>query len=181
MLFELILTCLSFVIFLGYNIAAIKQFGIPKSLSDTFYYYQQKNRKLAVLFPLMMFVIVCLLCPPMYEMTLVISSWSKYLCFLPWLLGLCLLFVGGCPGFSDGILAERKIHMIFAKSAAGVALAWDMIVCWKIMWITPLALLIIAAFAHGTKTAKSNSDYWWEMVAFLATFATAIVQACLLL
>ena len=43
-MWQLITVCISFAIFLIYNITALSIFGIPKSLSDTFYLYNSKNK-----------------------------------------------------------------------------------------------------------------------------------------
>ena len=54
-------------------------------------------------------------------------------------------------------------------------------VCYKVCYIILIALLIVAALAHITKTQKTALTYWLEMVAFIATFTTIIVECCILL
>jgi hypothetical protein len=57
------------------------------------------------------------------------------------------------------------------------SLLWCLVVCYNVGWIFVLAsLAIVWIVAFATKTHKTASTYWWEMVAFLATFSTIIYE-----
>jgi hypothetical protein len=72
--------------------------------------------------------------------------------------------------------------MVSAACAAVFSLLWCVVVCYAIAWITvPASLLIVWAIALITKTHKTGATYWWEMVAFVATFSTIIAECIMLL
>ena len=174
----LILACIAIGIFIAYNAVMIGLFGIPSSLSNTYYLLNNKWPNSGWAFTAMMWVVCGLLIVPWIEVSQVISSWSQYLTVFPFATVACLLFVATAPNFRDGGLPE-SVHMTCAKLAAVFALLWVAIVCWKIMYIIPIWVLVLGAIAHATKTAKSGRDWWLEMCAFGPTF-TAIIVECIL-
>ena len=82
---NLILALVAIGMFVIYNAVAIHFFGIPKSLSETFYLYQNKKKSLGYIFTGMMFAVALTLMPAWIEITEVISTWSHYLTVLPFL------------------------------------------------------------------------------------------------
>ena len=178
MITNLILACIAITIFIAYNIVIIKLFGIPSSLSDSYYLLNKKWKHGGIAFTIMMWIVCGLLIIPWLEVTEIISNWSKYLTILPFATITCLLFVATAPNFRDGEL-PHNVHMTCAKLTAVFAILWICIVCWKIAYILPAWILVIGGVAHLTKTAKSARDYWLEMVAFGATFTTLITELAL--
>lgn len=177
----LILTLVGILIFVVYNGVVIGNFGIPSSLSASFYLWNGLKKNLGYIFTGMMFVMAFCLMPGWLEITEVISSWSHYLTVLPFLGAGSIAFVGAAPAFRDCKL-ESKVHMVSAACAAVFSLLWCAVVCYSIAWITlPLSLIIVWASAFITKTHKTASTYWWEMVAFLATFVTIITECIILM
>lgn len=174
----LILASVGILLFIIYNIVAISLFGMPSSLSNTYYYFNNKWPNSGWAFTAMMWTVCGLLIAPWMEVTQVISSWSQYLSILPFATVGTLLFVGTAPNFRDGGL-PHDVHMTCAKLAAVFALLWVAVVCWKIMYIIPAWILLCGGIAHLTKTAKSGRDWWLEMCAFGPTF-TAIITECAL-
>lgn len=175
----LILACIAIGIFVIYNAIAIGLFGVPSSLSNTFYLWQDKLGKNAGwIFTAMLWTVCGLLVAPWIEVTQVISSWSQYLTILPFLTVVMLLFVGTAPNFRDGGL-PHDVHMTCAKLTAVFALLWVAVVCWKIMYVIPAWVLLCGGIAHLTKTAKSGRDWWLEMVAFGSTFTAILVELIL--
>jgi hypothetical protein len=174
----LILVIISLLVFLVYNIAVFYQFGVPSSLSDTYYLYEAKKKHLGLVFPEMMSTMAFTLLPAWLELGEVISSWSSYLNPLAFFTCAAILFVGGAPAFRSNKL-EGTVHEVSAKVAAACAISWCLSVCWKIMYV-PLGVAgLIAAIGAMTKTWKSASVYWLEMMAFGATFVTVIVELIL--
>ena len=177
---NLILALVAIGIFVIYNAVAIHFFGIPKSLSETFYLYQNKKRNLGYIFTGMMFTIALTLMPAWIEITEVISTWSHYLTVLPFLGAGMIAFVGAAPAFRSCEL-ESKVHTISATAAAVFSLLWCAVVCYKIAYIIPISAVIVWGTAFATKTQKKAQTYWWEMVAFLATFTTIVTECIILL
>jgi hypothetical protein len=177
---NLILALVAISIFVIYNAVAIHFFGIPKSLSETFYLYQNKRSGLGYIFTGMMFTVALTLMPAWIEITEVISTWSHYLTVLPFLGAGMIAFVGAAPAFRSCEL-ESKVHTISATAAAVFSLLWCAVVCYKIAYIIPISAVIVWGTAFATKTQKKAQTYWWEMVAFLATFTTIVTECIILL
>ena len=171
----LILIFLSLTLFLSYNIVAIKQFGIPSSLSNTFYLYNNKKRNLGYIFTGMMFAMALTLLPAWLEVGGVISSWSSYLNPLIFFACAAIAFVGAAPAFRSCPM-ESAVHSISAKAAAVCAITWCLAACWQIMYVPLLTAGLVAVIGLITKSWKRASVYWLEMMAFGATFMTVIVE-----
>ena len=67
----MIIDCLGKAIFMFavYNIIALLLFGVPKSLSDTYYLFKERNSTLKFLFPSMMTLLTFFLMPAWLEMS----------------------------------------------------------------------------------------------------------------
>ena len=175
----LIFTLVGILVFTVYNVFVLRKFGVPSSLSSSFYLLDGVKKNLGYIFTGMMFTMAFSLLPGWLELTEVVSSWSKYLTALPFFGAASIAFVGSAPAFRDFTL-ENKVHMVSAAAAAVFSLLWCCVVCYHIAWITvPASLIIIWAAAFATKTHKTGATYWWEMVAFLATFSTIITEILL--
>ena len=85
---------IAFAIYLVYNGIAIKLFGIPNSLSNTFYLYKQKKEWMRIFFPIMMVLLVAFLMPAWLEI-----SAASALQFLAFFASGGILFVGTAPAF----------------------------------------------------------------------------------
>ena len=180
MMCYLFLVVAAVVLFATYNGVAIGKFGIPSSLSETFYLYQGLQKGLGYVFTGMMMCMVFLLMPAWLSISEAIGGWEQYLTFLAFFAAGSIAFVGAAPAFR-GCELESKVHCVSAKLAAAFSLSWCAVVCWRIAYIIPIALLVVWAVALITKTAKRCSTYWLEMCAFVATFATVITECILLM
>jgi hypothetical protein len=125
----LILVLISLGIFLTYNIGALCTFGVPSSLSNTFYLYNGKRKNLGMMFPAMMWSMGFTLLPAWLELGEVISPWSTNLNFLAFFACAAICFVGAAPAFRANKL-ESTVHTTAAITAAAASLAWCLIVCW---------------------------------------------------
>lgn len=174
----LILILISLFLFTAYNTVSIKQFGVPKSLSDTFYLWNEVKKNLGYIFTGMMGGMSLTLLPAWIEIGNQISTWSQYLNPLAFFACAAIMFVGVAPAFRDFPM-ESIVHCTAAKIAAVCALIWCFVACYQI-WYVPL-VCIIAVLIAGlyTKTFKKCSVYWLEMMAFAATFLTVIVELIL--
>ena len=166
MTFVTISLMIAFAIYMVYNAIAIGNFGIPQSLSDTYYLYKNKYR-CGFVFPVMMLLVVGFMMPAW----LTLSEGSNFQ-FLSFLAPASLLFVGAAPAFKSSDL-ENKVHSVSAYFAAACSLLWVILVTpyWMVI---PIWFVLIALIALATRTVKSSLVYWLETVAFFSTFQSAI-------
>lgn len=183
----LILAIVSFLIFATYNTAIVWKYGMPSSLSDTFYILQNQKKGLGYLFTGMMWTMAFTLVPAWVEISDAIGGWESNLTFLAFLAAASIVFVGSAPAFRN-VGIENKVHMISAKLCAVFSIAWCAVVCWKIMYIIPIAIglawligWLLRNHTNNGREWKRCSDYIWELAAFIATFATVITECCILL
>lgn len=157
------------VIFVAYDAVAIVLFGIPESLSNTYYLYKEKYNK-GWLFCLMMYAVVALMMPAWISL----SEGSNFQ-FLSFLAPAGILFVGSAPAFLSSDL-ENMVHQVSAYLAAAFSLAWIVLVT-PYWWIILVWVGIIIALSFFTKSVKISYIYWLEMVAFGATFTSTIIYS----
>ena len=180
MIHYLILVLAAVAVFALYNRAVIARFGVPTSLSVSFYLLQDVQKGLGYVFTAMMACMVILLMPAWLSISDAIGGWERYLTFLAFFAAGSIALVGAAPAFRSCPL-ESKVHSIAAKCAAVFSLLWCGVVCWRIAYIVPVAVAVVWGVAFATKTAKRCSVYWWEMCAFVATFATIITECIMLI
>ena len=168
MSWSLICVFIAFIMYLVYNGIAIKLFGIPESLSDTYYLYKDKKDWMRIFFPLMMFSMVGLLMPAWLEIS--VGSTLQFLAFLA---AASIAFVGAAPTFKNGGM-DYKVHSISAYCAAAFSILWIIFV--SKLWIMPIIwLVLITLLALLTKSVKTSTIYWLETVAFMSTFMSIMV------
>ncbi len=165
----MIIDCLSKAIFmfLIYNIVALVLFGVPKSLSMTYYLFKNKIDTLKFLFPALMTMLTVFLMPCWLEM----SEGSNFQ-FTAFLSAAGVLFVGAAPAFLNSSL-ENMVHQVSACICAAAALAWICLVT-PYWYIILIVFAVIALIAWLTKTLKTSYIYWLEMVAFISTFISMV-------
>lgn len=173
----LILTCFSFLLFIVYNSVAIWLFGIPWSMSKTYYLYEEKKKGLGWLFTVFMLLMGMTMMPGWIEVSDAKGPWESYLTFLAFIAAAMIVFVGFAPRYREE--TEGMVHMTAARICAAAALIWDFVACWEIWYVPICGAAIPAIIATATKTWKEDRDYWLEMLAFDATFATIITELAL--
>lgn len=157
------------VIFVAYNVVAIAIFGIPESLSNTYYLYKEKYNK-GWLFCLMMYLVVALMMPAWISL----SEGSNFQ-FLAFLAPASIAFVGTAPRFKDSQL-ESRVHTVSAIIAAICSLLWVALVT-PYWWVVLIWFGFIALASVLTSSYKTCLVYWLEQVAFRSTFTTAIIYS----
>ena len=168
-----ICTIIAAAIYFVYNFIALAKFGVPKSLSDTYYLYKAESEWKKILFPIMMALIVILLMPAWVEISEG-STWQ----FTSFLAAASILFVGAAPGFKDNELTGN-VHEGAAILAAIMSIAWICLV--PQMWYIVLVwAVLIMASAILTRTLKSSLIYWLETIAFMSTFSAILIYEILL-
>lgn len=165
----MIIDCISKAIFLFfiYNVVALILFGVPKSLSMTYYLFKEKVDTLKFLFPSMMALLAVFLMPCWLQM----SEGSDFQ-FTAFLSAAGVLFVGAAPAFLSSSL-ENMVHQVSAYICAAAALAWICLVT-PYWYVILIVLAVIALIAWLTNTWKTCYIYWLEMVAFISTFISMV-------
>lgn len=153
-------------IYVAYNAISLALFGVPESLSNTYYLYKEKSNK-GWLFPLMMYAVVALMMPAWITM----SEGSDFQ-FLAFLAPSAIAFVGTAPAFKSDDL-ENVVHTTAAIVAAICSLAWVAVIT-PYWWMILVWFGFIALAAILTSSYKTCLVYWLEQVAFGATFTAAI-------
>ncbi len=178
----LILSLFAFAIFVVYNAIVVKIFGMPSSLSDTYYLIESKKKHFGYFFTAMMWMMAFCLLPGWIGISDAMPGWEHNFTFLAFLAAACIAFVGSAPAFR-GIELENRVHMWSAKLCAIFAIAWCAVVCWRIMYIIPICIglawligWLLRNHTNGERKWTKCSDYIWELAAFLSTFITVIVQ-----
>lgn len=159
----------AFLIYWAYNQVALAIFGVPKSLSMTFYLFQERKKWQRILFPIMMVSMAVLLLPSWLE----ISEGSD-LQFMAFFAAAGIIFTGAAPAFKSSDL-ENKVHMGSAIFAAIFALLWVAFVA-KLWYFIVVWLVIIVLMSLLTKSIKTGYIYWLETVAFMSTFTAVIAH-----
>lgn len=157
------------VVYVAYNVISVAIFGLPESLSNTYYLYEKKSG-IGWLFCLAMYLVVMLMMPAWIGMS-ENNNWQ----FLAFLAPASIMFVGTAPRFKDGDL-ENKVHTISAIIAAACSLAWVALVT-PYWWVMLIWLGFIALAAILTSSYKTAYVYWLEQVAFGSTFTAAILYS----
>jgi hypothetical protein len=156
-------------IYVAYNAISLALFGIPESLSNTYYLWKERSNK-GWLFPLMMYAVVALMMPAWITM----SEGSNFQ-FLAFLAPSAIAFVGTAPAFKSDDL-ENKVHSISAVIAAACSLAWVAVIT-PYWWMILIWFGLIALASILTSSCKPCLVYWLEMVAFGATFTSTIMYS----
>ena len=157
------------LIYVAYNAISLAYFGVPQSLSMTYYLWKEKAN-IGYLFCVMMYGVVALMMPAWISL----SEGSNFQ-FLAFLAPASIAFVATAPAFLSSDL-ENKVHSISAMIAAICSLAWVCIITpywWSIICFTGIVALAVSL----TKTFKTAYVYWLETIAFASTFYSAIIYS----
>ena len=170
----LILTLIALALFVTYIAVAIHFFGVPESLSNTYYLYEAKHKGLGWVFTIFMWVLALLLLPAWISTSIGAGPWMNYFTFLSFISAAAIAFVGTAPRFHDD--AEGKVHVIAAAICAATAVLWDFVICWHIWYVFLIALVLVVLATVWSKTWRDCKTFWLEMMAFVPTFAVLITE-----
>ena len=140
----------------GYLAYVVGCFGIPRSLSDTFYLLGDRGW----LFQVVLGLFGVLLMPIWIDLS---SANTEFLAFLA-----CagLLFVAAAPCFKIDI--EGKVHYTSAVICCIAAFAWQMM---EMCWLLPIGSL---ALALGATMITKGKLFWWVEMAILVSSVISI-------
>ena len=158
-----ILLTIAFTVFIIYNCISISLFGIPRTLSETFYLYNGIKPRLGYIFTLMIFFVSISVLPSGIEYTQEPFKFVFFICTS------LLAFVGAAPAFK-GI--DKNYHEFFAITSAIFGLSWIIFLThyWYILFIY---IVVSGAFMYFTNSFKSYI-YWLEL-SILLTVCTILL------
>lgn len=175
-MWQFTLIFIAFALFVMYNAVLVLNSGVPKSLSESFYVYENHRKGLGYVFTVFLFVMVGLMLPAWLELSDMLNDNFTFLVFLSMT---SFTFVATAPAFKINPMAS-VIHNIGAWIGAGCALLWCFIVCNHIWWISLIAALIPVFIYIFSCQDKKTIIYWLELIAFSVIFATIITASILL-
>ena len=153
---------ISFVVCLLYLTAVSVAFGIPESISDSFYLLEGRRRGLGYAFTLWSWTVAFTVMSVMF-----VASEGQWYQFLGLFAGGGLGFVGAAPLFKGH---ERTVHYVSAGVCALAALAW--MVCAGYGFIPALGLFI----AFIASIWWRHPVFWVETALLLSMYATLLFQ-----
>lgn len=165
----LTLVILSLCTLIGYLIGIFIKYGIPESISDSYYYLYYK-----VVFTLVMWIVGGFLLPPIMDYTSTVSETQ----IIPFIGVFGILLVGAAPRFKD---TERTIHFIGAILAMVFSQLWIILYGLKeilLIWIIPLVILTINGRIGITWQKffeKTKLLFWVELICFLTTYYNLLI------
>ena len=156
------LLIISAIIFITYIVTIIARFGIPESISDSFYLLEQKRKGSGIAFMFLCVAVTFTLCPYWLEVS------PDHIRFLVFLSGGGLLLTGAAHEFKG---FEREAHFVGATTCATASLLW---LIFAGLWVVPLACFVI--FSTITLFNRKNWLFWQELAAFTAVFLALFIN-----
>lgn len=151
----LVISIVLFVSYIGYTVG---MYGIPASISDTYYRLGKKG---------WLFTLFCLAESSLLVASFIEASKEEYQ-FLAFIASASLAFVGSAPLFKE---QNRNIHYVSAGICALASLVWQVLMSfWYIPLITFLGGVIVLACLKFRKPM-----FWMEMCAFISTYITLLL------
>lgn len=137
---------LSMIILFGYLAFVVAKFGIPKSISDSYYLLGKQGW----MFQVTLFLVAFSVMPTLINKS---SEDTQFLAFLS-----CagLIFVGAAPFFKRTF--DGKIHFISAAICCVGLVLWQI---FNACWITPLMCFLAVLYPM----IKDRKFMWWLEIA----------------
>ncbi|MCQ2137897.1 MAG: hypothetical protein MJY60_04245 [Bacteroidales bacterium] len=152
---------IAFILLAVYVAYIIRNYGIPTSLSRTFYLLGERGWLFSVVMSVMGFATMI----PMMSVTP-----DNFKC-VPFICGCSLCFVGVASEYAQRVASG--VHLTAAVIGMLCSLAWVIIMgCW---WVLPITLAVAAIPAISTRTIKSCWVWWLEVAVLLSVFLTMII------
>lgn len=165
------LTITSLVILMSYTVAVCIKFGIPTTLSESYYFIYKKY-----LFTLVMWLSGFLILPPIMEMT------GGDTQIIPFLSIIGIMIVGAAPKYKE---QERTLHIIGATMAGFFSQLWIILyaypwtlLTWFILIIWAIGILIESRLVEWSEELDKRKWFFWaEMLAFINLYLNIIFKA----
>jgi hypothetical protein len=137
----MMLWTVSFALFAVYVAAIVWQFGVPDSISESFYRLEGRKRNLGCLFTLWCWAVAFTVAAMMFPL-----SEGQWWQFLGLFAGGGLGFTGTAPLFKSH---EKAIHYVSAGVCAVSALAWMILAGYAFVPVIVLSGMFILGFQHA--------------------------------
>ena len=165
------LTITSLVILMSYTVAVCIKFGIPTTLSESYYFIYKKY-----LFTLVMWLAGFLILPPIMEMT------GGDTQIIPFLSIIGIMIVGAAPRYKE---QERTLHIVGATTAGFFSQLWIILyaypwtlLTWAILIIWAIGILIESKLVEWSEELDKRKWFFWaEMLAFINLYLNIIFKA----
>lgn len=165
------LTITSLVILMSYTVAVCIKFGIPTTLSESYYFIYKKY-----LFTLVLWLSGFLILPPIMEMT------GGDTQIIPFLSIIGIMIVGAAPKYKE---QERTLHIIGATMAGFFSQLWIILyaypwtlLTWTILIIWAIGILIESKLMEWSEELDKRKWFFWaEMLAFINLYLNIIFKA----
>lgn len=141
---------LSMIILFGYIAFVVAKFGIPNSISDSYYLLGKKGW----MFQITLFVTAFLVMPSL------IGASSEDTQFLAFLACAGLIFVGAAPLFKRTF--DSKVHFISAALCCGSLVLWQV---FNACWVVPIVCFLAVLYPMF----KDKKYMWWLEIATIAS------------
>lgn len=140
----------SMIVLLGYLAFVVAKFGIPKSISESYYLLG----KMGWMFQITLFVTAFLVIPSLIDAS---TENTQFLAFLA-----CagLLFVGAAPLFKREF--DKKVHFIAAVLCCGSLVLWQV---FNSSWVIPALCFCFACYPM----MKDKKYMWWLEIATIVS------------
>lgn len=158
----MILAVVSLVIFLAYLVGMYIYFGIPASLSDTYYKLEKRRKGAGWFFTAMCWGISFPLLPYLLDVTPAGYQFTAFLACAG------LMFVGAAPQFKLSLTGP--VHYVSAALCCAAAVLWCIL---SRYWFIPLGAFLIfgwVALRYG------KPMFWIEMAAFTSMYLTIFLM-----
>lgn len=164
------LVVIALIVFLVYVVGMICMFGIPASISDTYYLLEKRRKGLGWLFTAMCWLAGGLLLPALLDMTPDSYQFSAFLA--------CggLIFVGTAPQFK--LQLTGTVHYSSAGVCVVFSQLWAVLTQWWVLlpvWLSYIVCTTIAIKRQKEgvfwyKFRKTKPMFWVEIAALTSTY-----------
>lgn len=153
---------ISFVVLLTYTSICIAKYGVPSSLSETYYLLKDSGINPVWFTACLGIADLSLLFGWLHISDIVLPdiTFLSFICFV------AILFVAVAPNFKD---IQKWIHTVSAIVGGLSAIVWCSFACWYV----PTILIALAIFASVKKIG--SAVFWFEMAAFLSTYISVTI------
>ncbi len=161
----IVITIIALCTFVGYIVYISKQFGLIKSISESFYELEYEKRGTGLYFTVWCGLITLFTLPPSLHFS---SGWLESILSVVMCIG--LISVGASPAFNNK--TYRPYHLVGAVLSAGSAIVLSLM--WG-YWYIVAGLAVISTIAQFC-TTKRDVVLWLEIGCFIAYFLALLLQ-----
>lgn len=162
------LSIIGITLFSLYIIASLAMWGIPTSISETYYLWNNKLPKFSWLFRLVFVVTGFLLIIPMLSLSEG-SVWE----FTSFIAAAGLIFTGAAADFKHEDKVDKIVHPISAIICAAAAILWEYFIAGTLSYMV-ISFVLCLILALITRSLKRSYTFWIEIPCFISIFCCII-------